>query len=253
MLPRALLVPLAAALLVAPALAQDDASPFDVGDHWDYALRPESPNATGSSHRAVVGEHEEILGGERVRALDVVDNTAYTAGNRTVNQTTTQVMRASDGALLSQRLPNGNVTTYNPPCVLPQGGEVGGGWFPACFAGGAESLVVARENITVPAGTFEALVIETSLNGRVATTYWWSEKACWFVRVQSGPRSAHALGYELASFRCKASGASFGEPQEKRGVGAPVLAAPAALGLVAIALRRRRRSAPGSASAEAPS
>jgi len=224
-----LLLPLAGAKLGAPVLT--------VGDFFEIR------DTIGSDHSPT--QSRTFRDTVEARETIVVNGTSYDAvrigttfvGAQGAGQTIQRWVRASDGASIRERasITVGNRTevsesTYDPPCAqvrFPL--DVGDAWTTSCVRtqGGASTRVnasyrvVRQERVRVPAGTFDAFVIEVAQEGSGSTAVqtWQARETCGLAKAYSA-QPGYNDTYELMAYRCASV-----EKRDAPGLGAWVAAA----------------------------
>jgi hypothetical protein len=244
--------------LAPPALAATmDAPVLTVGDSWDSETSDTHPGVMTSTttHASVLGvERWSTANGtfdaDRIES-DVSSGTTTAGGAATSTAVTTAWTRASDGALLrtithettASAGGNRSSTTevdYDEPCrELPWPLAVGLAWSVRCTDstrtdGGPATTtttiesgrVVRDEAVQVPAGTFDALLVE--LTGQqpdgspVTTDLWLSSQACNVVKAVTS-----AGGFGNATTQLDAYSCQEGRPPDDAGA-SPATSTPSA-------------------------
>ncbi|MDX1612214.1 MAG: hypothetical protein R3185_07575, partial [Candidatus Thermoplasmatota archaeon] len=228
-MPRTLLVLLTLALLAAPAASLTLEGPPDLteGDTWTRVAEFQQGQLTYevTQNATFAGAEELTLNGTAYQALRLETHTTMrgTGPNGTLAfssvSNSTQWMRTSDHALLASessstfQSPQGartsnSSTTYHAPCeVLQWPMAVNDTWSVSCDAtvtqnGQSRNItahhdyrVIREETVEVPAGTFQALVIE---NGTAdedrREVQWFAPAACGPAKVTT---SAGGQTFEL--------------------------------------------------------
>lgn len=242
---RPALVPLVLLAFLAPAAdAKAELGTPTVGDHWEVRSTAAGQQVTARSNLTAL-EPITIDGTthQAARLESHSERSFAVAGftTTTVTDTTTWV-RVSDGASLRTTVRttspppfpgapstgSTSETTYSPPCIYDEFPLfVGKTWSSSCHStttttydsgGPANSQsfnastafrVVREESVTVPAGTFQTLVVESNStsNGTSFVSYhWYAPRACNSVRSASDI-DGMSISSELVSFRCASTGA----------------------------------------------
>lgn len=201
---RALL--LVAALLALPtALAQEHALPrWAEGDAWSYAtsFRGLPGNLTVTVERASETEYSLLGVVDEMTPFGVpIQQRHHTS---VVPDTLARARFGYEG---------GAEWRIEPPCHenrFPL--RVGANWTTECaftLVATNETTwfnstwrVAARENVTVPAGTFDAYLVEQTLDGTVVKR-WWAPEACHYVKLLQEGDAVRTE--ELTSYRCAAN------------------------------------------------
>lgn len=263
------------ALLAPTALASAPRPTLSQGDFWERAQGDtvmlevvqgfETVRSGAGSYDAV-----RLVEWTRMREGAQAPSPPPGAGGLSFMETTrTSWLRVSDHAYLKSRTEsNGSATAgYSEhgttPCEhLRWPLEVGAEWTFRCTtetdtgARGTDGVfhrrVVARGNVTVPAGTFDSYVVETRLDnatGPLVNREWHAPAACGWVRAETYDEGA-PRATELLRHRCLAPPAGStptpqmidtcsGVPYARCTPGPGPLVALAAVALVALLARRR--------------
>lgn len=234
---------LALLLIVPLAGAQTIEGPptYTDGDAWTREATVESGSATFHlrQHTVYAGTEEISVNGTSYEAIvmDSDSKTTVTSGNRTFTQysNSTQWMRSSDQALIKTEThvtvvggPQGQQSynssrVYHEPCVTfdwPL--EVGKTWDSVCTAttttNGQQQTqtqeehyrVVRAEEVEVPAGTFQTLVVENATEEEDdRQVQWYSEAACGPAKIRTDS-GGQTFEIDLTQVTCQATGASGG-------------------------------------------
>lgn len=270
--------------LVPTGTAQSDPWTLAPGDTWTYrGVWTYGETSMAAEETREVEAHETIdVGGEPMAALRV-GSTFFmgdeTGGTRTEDQTWVDptnlaLLRSWNRARPTvggeEQPASETLTTYDEPCeqyVWPL--VVGERWTRTCTkhhsdpqrAGGGESTVaettvaevVGSERVTVPAGTFETVVVRRTTDEGTLRE-WLSAEACGVVRATMDFGHGSELTMALERFAC-ASAAAIGSgapaashARDEEGHGTPVderglpLGPWVALFAVAFAAAKRRRA-----------
>lgn len=168
-----------------------------IGDAWTYDVRGPGGNAT--IRVDVVDDGERMVSGTIVRIWEVRTQTAASAE--------TSWHRAPDHAVVARERADGEPAWVDPPCRPARYPLlVGLEWRDECGDGISHAMVVARRNVTVVAGTFDALLVEVRRDGAAGERAWYAPAACGLVRREL----ADGTVWELASWSC-ASPAGFAD------------------------------------------
>ncbi|MHB8606243.1 MAG: hypothetical protein ACYDCK_13415 [Thermoplasmatota archaeon] len=229
--------------LVAPrgAATTEVAQPaLALGDFWEFSTTTVGLtfHQEASALNSIDGFERLDLNGTTYDAVRTLSRTVVVSSGHsgatpldfTTTTFTTSWARAADGAALKansttpQAFANGTAshaaTTYDEPCAafaFPL--EVGRSWDVDCTYGfvlnGVEEggrvsehwRVVREESVTVPAGTFDALLLENGTAHVIGETrqLWYAPVACGIVKTYT-PTSFADFTTELQAYRC-ASGA----------------------------------------------
>jgi hypothetical protein len=190
---RPLLVGLVAALVAAPALAQDINPPtIKPGDRWVYRSAE----------------------GKRSLVVDKVEGDGTIIGTIDTSELAGLEIRFTRewNPLVQPQAIAGRVIylRYNPAvCIMPPAPwKVGQEW--SCqstydFSGNSGTVVVkgkveAMEKVTVPAGSFDALRIKENVAG-TETVSWYAPAVEQFVKIDAGANSPYSM--ELTSYTLK--------------------------------------------------
>lgn len=231
-----LLLPLASLAALPVASAAATAPAISLGDSWTLVTQlPEGQGDVESTSR-VAGFETIAIGGQTLNAIRYVSEQSTTQGSPPfaveTSTVTTTWSRYEDGATLKLRtetttlVPNlpASVsiveTTYAAPCASYKWPlEVGNTWATTCESttsidSGAGALaqptttessstwvVTGTEQVTVPAGTFAAYVIEQTSDAGVTTTQWYAPSACHAIKTQT-PSGLDVTATQLASYQC---------------------------------------------------
>lgn len=268
-----LLLALSIATPMAGALTDEAPPEYEDGDRWVREAEVQSQRGTFTITQTTTYEGaEEITVNGTDHDTFVMRSERVTRGGSgqqsfTQWSNSTQWMTTSEHAMVKTSnnvtitgTPGGprefsQTTTYDEPCPSFQWPmEVGDSWTQDCTATTRqgnrtqerqqerEFHVIAEETVTVPAGTFETLVISNQTKGsdEDRTTQWYAPRACGPVRLET-TQGEQTFTLNLTEYTC-ASTAGMGGPDggTNGSPGPGLLVAVAALGLGAVALRRSR-------------
>lgn len=209
------------AILVLSPLAAASASlaqpTWTAGDSWTRATqfpRSDGTLVNGTLTDVVVGRESASAGG----SFDAWNVTSYrqTSGEATSSFDVTWY-RASDLAKL--RVFNGGNTSYettyslDEPCrELQFPLEVGKTWATTCVFHGSDGndmtipstwKVDREEDVTVPAGTFHAVILQQVEPSGYVSSWWWGAAACSFVKsLVTDPQGKTVESNVLTAYRC---------------------------------------------------
>lgn len=241
---------LLAALLALPSVgAQVHALPaWSVGDSWSYAtsFRDLPGNLTLIVEDATAGRHQVLGVQDEMTPFGVPIEQRYRV--EVLPDSLARARFAYEGGAAwrieppcqEYRFPLVVGATWTSECafVLETTNETT--WFNSTWR------VASYERVTVPAGTFDAFVVEQLLDGTLVKR-WWAPEACHYVRLlQEGDavRTEDLLAYECASRANHGSPATppSSSPPPSRGAPGPSLALVAATVVVAAVAMRRKAS-----------
>lgn len=214
---RRFLVAALAVLLLSPlALAKDVAQPAPVaGDFWAFDV---GGAQSGTLNVTYNGTEPQQVGGATVQALRY----EWRNGGGIVGGQTNWYAASDFGKLRVDIQDAAGTTSYtlDSPCAEWQFPlAVGKAWNTTCtfHAAGQPDLVITstwrvlrEENVTVPAGTFDAVVLEQVDVGSGYRSQWWfSPQACYYVQEKDlDPNGATTHTEALRSYHCAAPAAT---------------------------------------------
>lgn len=235
-------------LLLAPAAMAEtlgETSPprLTVGDFFEMRDRIGEPGGTTQDriHKQTVVALERITVGnatyDAVRLEVAFPPTQMFGVNASGTQRTW--VRATDGATLKREFvstqregdttrSSAETSTFEAPCVdLVHPLRAGATWTHRCVStttstgsGGdpytttqtTTYRVLGTENVTVPAGTFAAYLVEAETAENTFDVepqkHWYAPEACTIVKTVSIQRGGYSDTFELLSFRCASVGAA---------------------------------------------
>lgn len=192
-------------LLVAPAASAQGATmplpPLQPGDTWSYETVQNVPGGDTTTATMTITVDE---------AGDMIVKTVEAHGGARAGESRSVWYDADDFAKtqVESSGPGGTATySIDPPCAEWQFPMTPGmAWTTSCsFYDGSESFtidsswsVVREESVTVPAGTYDTVVLEQTGEGFVER-WWFAPAACWYVKHESLDGEGNVLASEAAA------------------------------------------------------
>lgn len=272
-----LMLALSIAAPLAGALTIEAPPDYEDGDRWVREAHVESQRGTFDITQTTVyqGPDEITVNGTTYDTfiMETERVTRGSSGQQTFTQwsNSTQWMTTDEHALIKSTdnvtitgSPGGprsfsQTTTYDEPCPSFQWPmEVGDEWTQDCQATteqngqtqrqekDREFIVIAEETVTVPAGTFETLVISNQTKGsdEDRVTQWYSPRACGPVKLET-VQDDQSFTFNLTEYTCASTSGQSGPGDGQAGTnGSPAPGALVMLGAIligAVAHSHRRR------------
>lgn len=237
---------LLATLMISPTASAVSAPVLSVGDFWELESKfaiPGSGEQTLTIKNTIEDQESISVEGATHDAWRMVGSYAMTFGAEGYTSTSTTETkswsRVSDGASLkstthtetTSNIPgfpassSDSETVYTPPCVAYQWPlDVGDSWTATCTyetttttAAGTQTTtnttttdysVLRKESVTVPAGTFDAYVLESTMktdSGETKVYSWYAAAACGPVKT-SLSIDGNDYSSQLKSYKCAKAG-----------------------------------------------